>query len=212
MNDTEEWRQIADFEGLYDVSNLGRVRSWSRFKKGAPLSPVPNRQGYLSVALQHAGQVRYRKIHQLVLEAFVGPRPDGQVVRHLDGNPANNVLSNLAWGTHSENMADAIRHGTHPEARKTHCPAGHEYSPENTIRRPNGKRDCLACKRSRQGYKGGLPMKDRTHCPSGHEYTPENTRLRASDGARQCRTCGSADSRARWKRKRAGSTREQPAP
>ena len=138
MSDVEEWRQIAGYEGLYDVSNLGRVRSWSRYKNGAPLTPLPNKQGYLSVALQRGGRVCYRKIHQLVLEEFVGPRSEGQIVRHLDGNNTNNLLNNLSWGTHSENMADSLRHGTHPEARKTHCPAGHEYSPENTVVRVNG--------------------------------------------------------------------------
>lgn len=202
MNVSEGWRQIAGYEGLYDVSNLGRVRSWSRFKQGDVLRPIPNRQGYLSVALQAAGQAKYRKIHQLVLEEFVGPRPDRHVGRHLDGNHVNNVLANLAWGTYSENMADCLRHGTHHEARKTHCPAGHEYSPENTIGRSNGKRDCLACQRVRAGYKGEVPMKDRTHCPSGHAYSPENTRIRSSDGARVCRACVRAHGRTRTRRNR----------
>ncbi|MET8378015.1 NUMOD4 motif-containing HNH endonuclease [Streptomyces microflavus] len=195
MSDAEEWRQIAGYEGLYDVSNLGRVRSWSRLKRGAALRPLPNQQGYLSVALCSAGRVKYRKIHQLVLEAFVGPRPAGNVGRHLDGNLTNNVAGNLAWGTHSENMADCLKHGTHPEARKTHCPAGHEYSPENTVVRVNGKRRCRACQRERAGYKGGLPMKDRTHCPQGHEYSPENTEVKS--GGRRCKTCRKAYGRAR---------------
>lgn len=61
-----------------------------------------------------------RTIHQLVTEAFVGPRPTGSEVRHLDGNPANNRASNLAWGTRRENMADARRHGTLVQGARCH--------------------------------------------------------------------------------------------
>jgi hypothetical protein len=53
-------------------------------------------------------------VHRLVLEAFVGPCPEGLETRHLDGNPSNNRLENLVWDTHANNMADGIRHGTRP--------------------------------------------------------------------------------------------------
>jgi hypothetical protein len=53
-----------------------------------------------------------RSVHRLVLEAFVGPNPEGMVCRHLDGNPRNNHVGNLAWGTHVENGADQYTHGT----------------------------------------------------------------------------------------------------
>ncbi|MGW7657847.1 NUMOD4 motif-containing HNH endonuclease [Streptomyces tendae] len=203
MTEVEEWAHIAGYEGLYEVSTFGNVRSWSRTKRGALLKPRSNKQGYLSVALTRAGSVKHRKIHQLVLEAFVGPRPEGTVCRHLDGNPVRNVVGNLAWGTQSENMADAIRHGTHSEARKTHCSSGHEYTEANTVVRKNGKRRCRACQRIRNGYKGGLPMRERTHCPSGHEYTPENTVKRGPTGARRCRVCERARRRARYLRDKA---------
>jgi hypothetical protein len=66
--------------------------------------------GYQQIKL---GRSRQTKVHILVLEAFVGPRPDGMVCRHLDGNPQNNRLSNLRWGTPEENYADRRLHGTH---------------------------------------------------------------------------------------------------
>jgi len=88
-----------------------------------------------------------------VLLAFGGPQPDGHVVMHADGNPANNTPSNLSWGTYSDNNLDAVKHGTHWQARKTHCPKGHEYTAANTIlgTNSNGRpcRKCRACKRRR---------------------------------------------------------------
>src|SRR5262249_12949164 len=68
-------------------------------------------------------------------------------VRHLNGIRTDNRPENLAWGTKSENMQDAVRHGTHLETRKTHCPEGHEYTPENTIMggRNRKSRGCKKC-------------------------------------------------------------------
>lgn len=80
-----------------------------------------------------------------MLTAFVGPRPDGMVTCHNDGNPANNNLSNLRWDTQSNNQLDAVKHGTHPLAAATHCKRGHEWTPENTRRDGHGWRRCATC-------------------------------------------------------------------
>jgi hypothetical protein len=72
-----------------------------------------HKKGYLTVKL--CGLTR--KVHEVILTTFVGPCPDGMECRHLDGNPANSALSNLAWGTHLENEADKLRHGTRKPAR-----------------------------------------------------------------------------------------------
>lgn len=61
---------------------------------------------YLCFGLYRNGKKHTRLVHRIVLEAFVGPRPDGYECRHLDGNPFNNALSNLQWGTHEENCQD----------------------------------------------------------------------------------------------------------
>jgi hypothetical protein len=104
----EQWRPVPGFEGKYEVSDLGRVKSL-RWTPPRILRPGPSNYGHLSVAL---GQRNTRMIHQLVLLAFVGPRPPGQEARHLDGDPANNRLDNLCWGTRGDNIRDAVRHGT----------------------------------------------------------------------------------------------------
>lgn len=107
----EAWRPIAGFEGLYEVSDLGCIRS---IRRGKVLQPRTVKKGYQIVTLQCAPIGTQRYVHQLVLEAFVGARPAGHEVRHAP-NPArdDNRLTNLSWGTASENAIDRSRNGTH---------------------------------------------------------------------------------------------------
>ena len=95
----------------YSITKDGRV--WSQYGRGKWLNPVIDRDGYLYVFLCGNGRKCRRSVHRLVLETFVGLRPPGLVTRHLDGNPANNTLNNVCWGTNGENTQDSIRHGTH---------------------------------------------------------------------------------------------------
>jgi hypothetical protein len=95
------------------------------------------------------------KVHRAVALAFHGPPPESQpIVRHLNGDPSDNRPENLAWGTQSENMRDAVEHGTDPRATKTHCLRDHLLDEENTYRwtRPNGRvmRRCRKCSTQRQ--------------------------------------------------------------
>lgn len=112
----EIWRPVVGFEGRYEVSNLGRVRRTftSRgHRYGDLLRGVPQKSGHIQVQLTPSTSAKSRMmlLHHVVLEAFVGGCPVGYETRHLDGNPQNNVLSNLCWGTHVENMEDRERHG-----------------------------------------------------------------------------------------------------
>lgn len=91
-------------------------------------------------------------VHLLILEAFQGPRPEGTVTRHLDGDKTNNRLSNLRRGTPAENSQDAMRHGTHigtERAARTHCKQGHLFSEANTyVATVDGRfraRKCRTC-------------------------------------------------------------------
>lgn len=93
---------------------------------GRRLSPFPDRYGYFRFNLYTGpGQWAQYSVHTVVCTAFQGPRPEGLMVRHLDGDPANNWASNLRWGTQTENEADKLLHGTrplgesHPQARLT---------------------------------------------------------------------------------------------
>ena len=122
----EEWRPIAGYEGCYEVSNLGRVRSLDRpsrnrcgpfIRRGRILKPYRGRGNggnRYGIGLSRNGKTKTAAIHNLVLDAFVGPRPAGMECRHLDGDPGNNTISNIQWDSHSENMKDKVRHGTVP--------------------------------------------------------------------------------------------------
>lgn len=162
-----EWRPIAGYEGFYDVSNTGLVRShprhypvrrygktFTQFRKGQLMRLQKTCHGYFEVRLRAKSRGcpnRAFLVHRLVLEAFVGPRPLGMHCCHNDGDPTNNSVDNLRWDTPSANVLDSIRHGTQVNARKTHCPQGHPYDEANTYRyrRTNG-RSCRACDRERQ--------------------------------------------------------------
>lgn len=198
----ERWLPVVGWEGLYEVSELGRVRSLprkggnNRTYGGSILTQTPIKGGYLEVTLSRNNQSRPAKVHVIVARAFLGPRPEDLEVRHLDGNPANEWLSNLIYGTRSENILDQVRHGTHPEASKTRCPKGHEYTEENTQVTSDGRRNCRRCALlktwKRRGKEPDSPPKRRAvgaHCKRGHEFTPENTYLRPDGAGRQCREC-----------------------
>ncbi|ERG63471.1 hypothetical protein L332_03560 [Agrococcus pavilionensis RW1] len=158
MEPTENWLPVVGYEGWYEVSDLGRVRSVSRevrtgvgtrHMQGRVLRPFTRADGRYSVTLSRDDERRTRLVHRMVLEAFVGPQPTGAECCHHDGDPTNNRLTNLRWDTHTGNEADKRRHGTHPSSAKTHCKRGHQLVEPNLkpAQFAKGKRSCLACSR-----------------------------------------------------------------
>jgi hypothetical protein len=131
----ERWLPVPGYEGFYEVSDRGRIKSLARVvrrKNGVTLSiperilkPVAFRTGHLLVSLARDGEYKQRPVHRLVLQAFVGPCPDGLEACHGDGDPANNRLKNLRWDTRASNIADRLDHGAHqlgernPQAKLT---------------------------------------------------------------------------------------------
>jgi hypothetical protein len=141
----EELRPVVGWSD-YFVSDRGRVLSVKRGKSRL-LNPRLVR-GYPTVYLRHYESRRTDAVHRLMAEAFIGPRPPGAEIRHLDGDRANNALSNLRYGTKAENMQDSVAHGTHANASKTHCPQGHPYDEVNTVYARSGReRHCRPCAR-----------------------------------------------------------------
>jgi hypothetical protein len=113
--DGEEWRPVAGYEGFYEVSSLGRIRTIGGGKArthGRILKPTLTTTGYERVALSAANVSRTMKVHQMVAAAFIGARPAGAYVLHNDGNPLNNRMENLRYGNARDNLADAVKHGT----------------------------------------------------------------------------------------------------
>ncbi|MEV0646080.1 NUMOD4 motif-containing HNH endonuclease [Phytomonospora sp. NPDC050363] len=146
----ERWLPLPGYEETYKVSTHGRV--WSRPRRhtqGGVLTVRTGMRGYTLVSLVQEGRQKTREVHRLVAAAFLGPRPEGMEVRHLDGDKQNPHVSNLAYGTPSENARDKRRHGTDYNVAKTHCRNGHPYDEANTYRvasKPN-TRICRTCRR-----------------------------------------------------------------
>lgn len=117
----EEWRPVLGWEGFYEVSDHGQVRSLhpGKFRYKA-IMHAQIKEGYRIVHLCAEGRRANRPVHQLVLEAFTGARPEGLVTRHLNSVRNDNRLGNLAWGTPLDNAEDRRRTGLKqiPRARQ----------------------------------------------------------------------------------------------
>ena len=116
----EIWMGIEGYP-LYEVSNLGNVRSWAKPGRAKGRGDKPTllaqtlRKGntdYYAVNLYNENGSKYALVHQLVTEAFHGKRPEGMITRHINGNGLDNRAENLTWGTYAENTADRYVHGT----------------------------------------------------------------------------------------------------
>lgn len=125
----EIWKPVVGYEGGYEVSSCGRVRSLDRevrlynggryIRKGHDMHPTKDTFGHTQIRLcSGSGNGKMWQVHVLVATAFIGPRSDGYHTRHLNGNPADNRLENLAYGTASENQIDIYRYGG---CRKLHA-------------------------------------------------------------------------------------------
>jgi len=159
----EIWLPVVGFEGIYEVSDLGRMRSLPRVVTqmihgrstprrfpGVDMKPTLN-EGYPAVTLYRDGTSVLRRVHVLVLEAFEGAPPAGMEGRHLNGDRTDPRRMNLKWGTRGENIRDAVRHGTHQMTRRKRCPRKHPLESPNlvpsAIRR--GQRGCWSCQLAR---------------------------------------------------------------
>lgn len=136
----EEWRDIPGYEGLYQVSNLGTVRSldrWitQRFSKvkgyytrlfpGKIIRPFSDKNGYQYVGLSKNNRVDRNPVHYLVLKSFIGERPQNYDCNHLNGKKGDNRLDNLEYCTKSDNLRHSYRflnrkHRDYPIGNKHH--------------------------------------------------------------------------------------------
>ena len=150
---TELWKDIEGYENIYQVSNLGRVKSLYRWTNETTPRSVGERilkafstknkkNKYLFVELYKDNKGKKHRIHKLVTSAFYGKPPTNMVVNHIDGNTTNNALDNLEYCTISQNIKHAYAIGLH--------------KPLKSIRNPNVKYTetdvILICKLSDAGY------------------------------------------------------------
>ena len=161
----EIWKDIDGYDGQYQVSNLGRVKSTSlingcgTFKRDLIISQTDNGHGYLIVQLHKEGKRRPRYVHRLVAEAFCEKRDGCFCVNHLDYNKKNNLWTNLEWCTTKENVqysAERMKHPKNGTKAKTGEKGiykrrgkyrvvvnGKEYKPQNTIEEAVALRDAI---------------------------------------------------------------------
>jgi hypothetical protein len=159
-NPGERWVPIPGYEEHSEVSDLGRVRSIDRVltwkngrrvrHRGRYLKLCLSNSGYFYVHLTVARKGKSKFIHSLVLEAFIGPRPEGMEGCHNNGDRLDNRRVNLRWDTHAENVRDTARHGRDAKRNRTHCPRSHLLSAPNLVpsSAAKGYRSCWACSKA----------------------------------------------------------------
>lgn len=132
---TEQWKDISGYEGLYQVSNKGRVRRLKKWNVGkmsfvddvAIQTPTDNGNGYQIVGLVKDRQRKNHYVHRLVAEAFIEKKPKCNVINHLDHDRKNNVVSNLEWCTQKENTHYSIPLMRHPRETGRRASTGEKY-------------------------------------------------------------------------------------
>lgn len=171
FSEPEIWCPVSGWEGFYEISSLGRVRSCER----RVLIPATRRRGpiwkHLKSQIRHPthggkhspyprvylwrGHVGFSKmVHHMVLEAFVGPKPDGAVANHIDGDKQNNRVSNLEWCSRSRNNLHAIETGLVHMRGEEHF--AHKYSTEQVRMIRHMSRDGMSLVAIARHY--GMPI------------------------------------------------------
>lgn len=121
MNSTEIWKDVKGYEGLYQVSNLGNIKSLARYKKNhSKLQKVEERKlnmytnkynGYVYIVLTKNAIEKNIRVHKLVAQAFIPNSENKPQINHIDGNKENNRVDNLEWCTCKENVIHAYKNG-----------------------------------------------------------------------------------------------------
>lgn len=95
---TEIWKDIKGYEGLYQISNLGNIKSFKRYKEGKLLNPKFDKDGYREIGIRDTNGIRtFKRVHRLVAESFINNPNNYKFINHKDNNPNNNTVDNIEW-------------------------------------------------------------------------------------------------------------------
>lgn len=152
---TEVWKPVKDFEGLYEVSTLGRVKSLTRrvYRSDGRLLQTKaerilkqNTQRYSFVVLCKDGKTFPKFVHRLVAEAFIPNPEDKPVVDHIDTNSTNNEVTNLRWATISENCLNPLTREHNSKSKQGHPGYLKKHSEEakQKMRKPHKRKEVAA--------------------------------------------------------------------
>lgn len=175
----EVWAPIPDYEGIYEASSFGRIRSldrmvtlrhrngklMQRLKKGRVLAPGIGVHGYQNVALSEGGNAVSKSVHVLVAAAFLGPRPDGLDVAHGNGCRTDNRIDNLRYASRTENIHEQFTHGTKPVGED--CPNA-KLSNEDVLEIVRLRRSGIGP--GAIGRQFGVPSYHVSHIMSGRQW------------------------------------------
>lgn len=175
----EEWKSIVGYEGFYEVSNTGIVRSVERdviYKDGRirrvksrVMSQSLNSDGYMTVHLSRDGNSKRHPVHKLVAIAFVDGYVKGLEVDHIDADRTNNISSNLQWVTHEENIRRTIMRGSHICTKDISGSNNPNYGNHILKDRYANDKELSKRKQSRPGVQNGRATKIVMICPDGTE-------------------------------------------
>lgn len=177
-----EWRDIPGYQGYYQVSNTGEVRSLDRviyksngvaqLRRGRILPAKTNSDGYIFVRLSKESERRQFAVHILVAKAFVPGYFDGAEVNHKDYDRTNNYPDNLEWVTHEENVAHTIAGGRHvSQIMDFSGERNPNYGNRKLSKRYASDPELAKAKQSRKGVRNGRCIPIRMITPDGKERT-----------------------------------------
>lgn len=174
----EVWKDIPNFEGIYQISNHGNLKSFKALSNGRILSLKNKRKDYFSVVLTSSNNKRSTRIHRLVAEAFIENPLQKSQVNHIDGDKQNNHVSNLEWVTPSENITHSVKNNPNHVAKMI------EY---NTMLRPKKIKQVSFCGKVLAVYNNskeamrqtGVCARNILQVASKTEYKPGKIRVQA---------------------------------
>lgn len=192
----EEWKKIEEYEGLYEISNYGNVKSFHKYKNGVIMSPHTEKcshTNYKALTLSLNKERTHHRIHRLVAKAFI-PNPDNKCcINHKDNNGENNHHSNLEWATQSENIKHSHNQGRMKEstdkANKVQSSIAKQKR-EDMIGQSYGKWTVL--KDIEREYKGNIVSKMLCKCECGIEKEVDMISLKQGRSA-QCKSCSTRE-------------------